>query len=126
MLDDTVCPVAEAAKLLGDKWTLIVLRDLAGGARRFKELERMSDGISPSILAGRLRGLEERGIVTRTSFHEIPPRVEYELTQKGRDALPVIAALGSYGLRWLMPPGATAAWGPETQEAWAAPAAATI
>ncbi|MSQ26920.1 MAG: transcriptional regulator [Dehalococcoidia bacterium] len=111
-MDHEMCPVAEAAKLLGDKWTLIVLRDLAAGPKRFKELERRGEGISPSILAGRLRALEERDMVTRTSYNEIPPRVEYELTLKGRDALPVIEALGSYGMRWLMPDGAQTSWRP--------------
>lgn len=99
-----VCPIAEAAKLLGDKWTLIILRDLAMGPRRFKELEHTAEGISPSILAARLRDLEHQGMVIRTSFNEIPPKVEYELTPKGRDVLPVIEALRAYGERWLMPP----------------------
>ncbi|MBI4491362.1 MAG: helix-turn-helix transcriptional regulator [Chloroflexi bacterium] len=103
-----VCPVAEAAKLLGDRWTLIVLRNLAGGPRRFKELERSGEGISPSMLAARLRELDERGVVTRTSFNEIPPRVEYALTPKGHDALPVIEALRAYGARWLVPEGVQA------------------
>src|SRR5712692_7119113 len=98
---DDVCPIAEAAKLLGDKWTLIVLRDLARGACRFKTLEHSGEGISPSILTGRLRDLEEKGIISRTSFNEIPPRVEYALTDKGRDVLPVIDALREYGTRWL-------------------------
>ena len=102
-LSEEICPVAEAAKLLGDKWTLIVLRDLAYGARRFKELEQSGEGISPSMLAARLRQLEEEGIVTRTSYNEIPPRVEYELTEKGRDALQVVEALRTYGTRWLIP-----------------------
>ncbi|MBI4497288.1 MAG: helix-turn-helix transcriptional regulator [Chloroflexi bacterium] len=105
-MSEAICPVAEAAKLLGDKWTLIVLRDLAEGPRRFKELERSGEGISPSILAARLRELEQQGIVTRASYHEIPPRVEYALTPKGRDALPVVEALRTYGTRWLVPEGA--------------------
>ena len=106
--DRSVCPVAEAAKLLGDKWTLIILRDLAGGTRRFKELEQSGEGISPSMLAARLRELEEQSMVTRTSYNEIPPRVEYCLTAKGRAALPVIDALREYGTRWLagLVPGA--------------------
>jgi DNA-binding HxlR family transcriptional regulator len=94
------CPIAEAAKLLGDKWTLILLRDLARGACRFKTLVASSEGISPSILTGRLRELEEKGIISRTSYAEIPPRVEYALTEKGRDVLPVIEALRVYGSRW--------------------------
>ena len=101
-MSETVCPVAEAARLLSDKWTLIVLRDLAGGPRRFKHLAQLGDGISPSILSNRLRELEEHGVVTRTSYNEIPPRVEYELTAKGADALPVVEALRTYGKRWLV------------------------
>lgn len=102
-MTDDVCPVAEAAKVLGDKWTLIILRDLAESCCRFKDLERMGEGISPSVLAARLRELEHRGIVTRTSYNEIPPRVEYALTEKGRDAIQVVEAFRAYGTRWLMP-----------------------
>lgn len=98
-----ICPVAEAAKLLGDKWALIILRDLGAGPRRFTELEQTGEGISPSMLAARLRELEREGMVTRASFNEIPPRVEYALTAKGRDVLPVIEALRVYGEKWLMP-----------------------
>ena len=101
-MKEEICPVAEAAKLLGDKWTLIILRDLADGPRRFKELEHSGEGISPSMLAARLRELEEKGLVTRTSFNEIPPRVEYELSQKGHDAQSVVDALRNYGTRWLL------------------------
>ena len=102
-MTDDICPVAEAAKLLGDKWTLIILRDLGQGCCRFKDLERTGEGISPSVLAARLRELEQRGILTRTSYNEIPPRVEYALTEKGRDAIPVVEALGTYGTTWLIP-----------------------
>ena len=98
-----LCPIAEAAKLLGDKWTLIILRDLAAGPRRFKDLAHSGEGISPSMLASRLRELEEQGLIIRTSYHEIPPRVEYTLSEKGRDVLPVIEALRAYGERWLVP-----------------------
>jgi len=80
--------------------TLIVLRDLAHGACRFKTLEHSGEGISPSILTSRLRELEEKGIISRKSFNEIPPRVEYTLTEMGRDVLPVIDALRTYGLHW--------------------------
>lgn len=99
------CPIAEAAKLLGDKWTLIVLRNLSVGTQRFKDLEHSGEGISPSILTSRLRELEEQGLVRRTSYHEIPPRVEYSLTEKGKAALPVIDALYTYGAHWLVPAG---------------------
>ena len=99
-MNDPVCPMAAAARLLGDKWTLIVLRDLAQGSCRFKSLENSGEGISPSILTARLRELEEKGLISRRSFNEIPPRVEYTLTEKGRDVLPVIDALRTYGVRW--------------------------
>lgn len=105
---EEICPVAEAAKVLGDKWTLIILRDLLDGPRRFKQLEHSGDGISPSILAGRLRELEEKGLLTRTSYNEIPPRVVYELTEKGHDAILVIDVLREFGNRWLVPAGARA------------------
>lgn len=97
------CPIAEAAKLLGDKWTLIVLRNLADGTSRFTELERCGEGVSPSVLSSRLRELEARGIIIRTSYNEIPPRVQYDLTDKGRDALQVVEALRVYGTKWLLP-----------------------
>ncbi|MBI4212724.1 MAG: helix-turn-helix transcriptional regulator [Chloroflexi bacterium] len=97
------CPIAEAAKLLGDKWTLIVLRNLADGTSRFTELERCGEGVSPSVLSSRLRELEARGIIIRTSYNEIPPRVQYDLTDKGRDALQVVEALRIYGTKWLLP-----------------------
>ena len=104
-----ICPIAEAAKLLGDKWTLICLRNLSDEPQRFKDLERLGEGISPSVLAARLRELEGCGMITRTSYNEIPPRVEYELTEKGRDALPILEALRLYGSRWLMTPAPVAA-----------------
>ncbi len=102
-MGEEICPVAEAARLLGDKWTLVILRDLGEGPRRFKDLEQSGEGISPSVLSGRLHQLEESRLVTRTSYHEMPPRVEYALTPKGHDALPVIQALRAYGARWLLP-----------------------
>jgi len=98
---ESVCPVANAARLLGDRWTLVILRDLADGPMRFSELEESSGGISPRTLADRLRDMEERGLISRESFREIPPRVEYTLTAKGHDTLPVIEALRSFGRRWL-------------------------
>jgi DNA-binding HxlR family transcriptional regulator len=102
MLKMAPCPLAAAAKVLGDKWTLIILRDLMDGPCRFTDLERSGEGISPSILSARLRDLERQGLITRTSYRELPPRVEYNLTEMGRDANRVIVALRSYGQRWLL------------------------
>jgi DNA-binding HxlR family transcriptional regulator len=83
------------------KWTLMVIRDLAEGRSRFCELERSLAGISPRTLSLRLRALEEEGIVERHTFPEVPPRVEYALTEKGRALLPIIEEMRAYGKRWL-------------------------
>jgi DNA-binding HxlR family transcriptional regulator len=77
------------------------VRDLAEGRSRFCELERSLQGISPRTLSLRLRALEEEGIVERHTYAEVPPRVEYQLTEKGRDLLPIIEDMRAYGLRWL-------------------------
>lgn len=97
-----VCPVARAARLLGDTWTLLIVRDLADGARRFGELEQ-STGISPRVLSGRLKELERQGVVNRRIFAAVPPRVDYDLTAKGEAALPLIEALRQYGETWVPP-----------------------
>ena len=99
----SVCPIANAARLLGDRWTLVILRDLGEGSRRFSQLEEASGGISPRTLADRLRQMESQGLITRESFREIPPRVQYSLTPKGVAALPVIEALRTFGDNWLSP-----------------------
>ncbi|HEX7102312.1 MAG TPA: helix-turn-helix domain-containing protein, partial [Nitrolancea sp.] len=82
-------------------WTLLILRDLEGGCRRFRALES-STGMSPGVLSGRLRTLESAGVITRRQYAEIPPRVEYTLTEKGRAALPLIDQLRAYGETWLL------------------------
>lgn len=94
------CPVARAARLLGDVWCLLVLRDLADGLRRFSELQS-STSMSPRVLSRRLREMEMEGLLTRRQFAEAPPRVEYALTEKGRATLPLVDALRAYGERWL-------------------------
>ena len=94
------CPIARAAKLFGDHWTLLILRDLENGCRRFRALES-STGMSPGVLSGRLRSLEAAGVISRRQFAEIPPRVEYTLTEKGQAALPLINQLRAYGETWL-------------------------
>ena len=77
------------------------MRDLAEGRSRFCELERSLAGISPRTLSLRLRALEEEGIVERQTYAEVPPRVEYQLTEKGRDLLPIVESMREYGTRWL-------------------------
>src|SRR3954468_19783914 len=95
------CPVCRTADVVCGKWTLLLIRDLAEGRSRFCELERSLAGISPRTLSLRLRALEEEGIVERHSHAEVPPRVEYALTAKGRDPLPIVESMREYGLRWL-------------------------
>lgn len=95
------CPVCRTAEIVSGKWTLLVLRDLANGAQRFCELERSLAGISPRTLSLRLKVLEDRGIVIRKTYAEVPPRVEYVLTDKGRAFVPVIHAMRKYGDAWL-------------------------
>ncbi len=95
--DDGSCPVARAVRSLDGKWTLLIVRDLLGGTRRFGELRRSLAGISPKTLTDRLRDLSDAGLVERRMFAEIPPRVEYSLTDAGRNVEPVIAALAAFG-----------------------------
>lgn len=101
MSDDPECPVLATARIVSGKWTLLLLRDLAAGRRRFGELQRSMAGISPRTLSQRLRALEEQGIVTRTSYAEMPPRVEYHLTPRGEALTPIIDEMRHYGERWL-------------------------
>jgi DNA-binding HxlR family transcriptional regulator len=95
------CPVTATADILGGKWTILLVRDLADGRSRFCELERSLEGISPRTLSLRLRALEEHGIVERRTFPEVPPRVEYSLTDKGKALVPIIEDMRSYGREWL-------------------------
>ena len=95
------CPVSRTAAVISGKWTILLVRDLAEGHCRFCELERSLAGISPRTLSLRLRALEEEGIVERHTYPEVPPRVEYQLTDKGRDLLPIIQDMRRYGIRWL-------------------------
>jgi DNA-binding HxlR family transcriptional regulator len=98
---DPNCPVCATADIVCGKWTLLLVRDLSEGNSRFCELERSLAGISPRTLSLRLRALEEEGIVRRTTYAEVPPRVEYALTDKGRALVPLIEDMRSYGRRWL-------------------------
>jgi DNA-binding HxlR family transcriptional regulator len=101
MSSNDTCPVCRTAEIVCGKWTLLVIRDLAEGRSRFCELERSLQGISPRTLSLRLRALEEEGIVERQTFPEVPPRVEYALTDKGRALVPLIEDMRAYGLQWL-------------------------
>lgn len=101
-LSETVgCPVAQTARIIGNRWTPLIVRDLANGCRRFSELERSLGGISPKTLSERLKRMEECGVVARHCFAEVPPRVEYSLTDKGHALLPVIESMRTFGTDWL-------------------------
>ena len=100
-LDDVDCPVARTAEIISGKWTLLIIRDLVSGVKRFNQLERSLHGISPKTLSERLRSLEEEGIIIRQTFAEVPPRVEYSLTEKGYDLVGVIESMRGFGKRWL-------------------------
>ena len=95
--------VAASSEIIGAKWTSLIIYDLGGGKRRFRELEQLCEGISSRTLAERLRQLEREGIVRRHSYPESPPRVEYELTEKGLALLPIIDAMTAFGSSWLVP-----------------------
>ena len=95
------CPVARTANLFSNRWTPLILRDLADGAQRFGALQRSLVGISPKTLSERLKRLEESNVVARTCFAEVPPRVEYALTEKGHALLPIVEEMRLYGSTWL-------------------------
>jgi DNA-binding HxlR family transcriptional regulator len=98
----TSCSVAACAEIVGAKWTALLVHDLSEGPRRFSELEHSCCGISPRTLSERLRALEHEGIVVRRSYPESPPRVEYELTDKGQALLPIIDEMRKFGHDWLV------------------------
>ena len=100
-MPNSYCPVCRTADIVCGKWTLLIVRDLAEGRARFCELERSLGGISPRTLSLRLRALEEEGIVHRRTFPEVPPRVEYALTEKGMALVPIIETMRAYGTEWL-------------------------
>lgn len=94
------CTVERALAVIDGKWTTLVLRDLLGGTRRFGELRANLTGISPKTLTDRLRDLERHGVLTRKVHPEIPPRVEYTLTEKGRALGSVVDAMAAWGHAW--------------------------
>jgi DNA-binding HxlR family transcriptional regulator len=100
--ENETCPVCATAEVISGKWTLLVIRDLAECERRFCELERSLEGISPRTLSLRLKALEDQGVIERKTYSEVPPRVEYRLTEKGEALVPLIEDMRSYGRSWLL------------------------
>jgi DNA-binding HxlR family transcriptional regulator len=97
---DQWSPDARALDLVGDKWTLLIVRDLAAGPRRFVELQRVLPGISTEQLRSRLNRMVADGMLTRKRYREVPPRVDYELTERARDLMPTLAELARWGYEW--------------------------
>lgn len=92
------CPVETTLMLIGDKWKVLILRDLRDGTKRFGELKKSITGISQKVLTSNLRDMEENGLLTRKVFPEVPPRVEYTMTELGLSMCPILDAMEDWGL----------------------------
>lgn len=95
--DLPACPVETTHMLIGDKWKVLILRDLRNGTKRFGELKKSVTGISQKVLTANLRNMEENGLLTREVFPEVPPRVEYTLTELGHSMEPILDAMDKWG-----------------------------
>ncbi len=95
--------IASAMEIIGNKWTALILRDLFSGPKRFCELEKSVGNINPRTLSQRLDDLESHGIITKQKFAEVPPRIEYTLTQKGADLLPILEQMAAWGTKYYNP-----------------------
>lgn len=91
------CPVATTINLIGNKWKLLIIRDLLASSRRFGELRKNLEGISQRVLTQNLRELENDGLIKRKVYAEVPPRVEYSLNELGRSLLPIISTMANWG-----------------------------
>lgn len=91
------CPVETTLTMIGDKWKVLILRDLMSGTKRFGELKRSVGGVSQKVLTAQLRDMEEKGLVHRKVYAEIPPRVEYSLTELGESLHPILDAMRVWG-----------------------------
>lgn len=91
------CPVELTLTLIGDKWKVLILRDLMAGTKRFSELKKSIGHISQKVLTAQLRSMEENGLVNRKVYAEVPPRVEYSLTELGQSLEPILKAMWNWG-----------------------------
>ena len=94
------CPVATTVSLIGSKWKLLIMRNLLARPWRFNELQKNLEGISQKVLTDSLRSMEADGIITRTVFSEVPPRVEYALSELGESMRPIIKSMEEWGLEY--------------------------
>lgn len=92
------CPVAATLDAFGDRWTLLIVRDLLRGITRYADLQRSLEAIAPNLLADRLRRLEDDGVVTREVYSQRPLRAEYRLTKRGHALAPIVITLGRFGI----------------------------
>lgn len=91
------CPVETTLTLIGDKWKVLILRDLLPGTKRFGELRRSVGGVSQKVLTAQLRAMEQSGLISRKVYAEVPPRVEYSLTALGQSLKPILDAMQNWG-----------------------------
>lgn len=91
------CPVETTLTLIGDKWKVLILRDLLTGTKRFGELKKSLGNVSQKVLTAQLRAMEESGLLTRAVYAEVPPRVEYTLTELGQSLRPILDAMQNWG-----------------------------
>ena len=103
------CPVACALDLIGDRWTMVVIRDLFFGKKRYADFQSSAEAIPTNILAERLKRLEKAGLISRTPYQTNPPRYEYALTESGRELSPVLRSLAEWGVRFSPDPVEAAA-----------------
>lgn len=95
-----ICPVETTLTLISDRWKVLILRELFMGTRRFGELKKSLSGISQKVLTANLKDMEASGLLTRTAYPEVPPRVEYALTETGRSLKPVLSAMFDWGMAY--------------------------
>ena len=96
-MDLPACPVETTLMLIGDKWKVLILRELLGGTKRFGELKKAIGSVSQKVLTAQLRDMEEKGLLTRKVYAEVPPRVEYSLTPLGRSLKPILDSMWAWG-----------------------------
>lgn len=97
MMELPACPVETTLMLIGDKWKVLILRDLMDGTKRFGELKKSIGTVSQKVLTAQLRDMEEKGLLSRKVYAEVPPRVEYTLTETGYSLKPVLDAMWAWG-----------------------------
>lgn len=98
--DLPICPVETTLTLISDKWKVLIIRDLRGGTKRFGELKKSLSGISQKVLTSNLRDMEENGLLTRKTYPEVPPRVEYTLTELGCSMFPILDEMEKWGRKF--------------------------